>query len=304
LMNMLWAPIPDREKKRRDAEDPYPVTANLRTATMAGGLFAMDRLYFKEMGEYDEEMGVWGGENMELSFRVWMCGGSLVFVPCSKVGHIFRPAHPYDFMGGNADIVTFNYVRSARVWFDDEIEFFYKIRPQFRNLDVGDLTKRHELRKSFKCNNYAWFIKNVYPELPLERDLIGAGRFKNDDGQCMDTRGQDLAFGKPLMIYPCDLNNPPVGQNQNPNMFMMFTKWNTLMGLNYCVDSGFKRAVQFENCHGTGAQHFTYDKLSRKILLQDGRCIEGDITTHEVVTEDCVDNKKSQQWTFEWNYLM
>ena len=48
------------------------------------------------------------------------------------------------------------------MWFDDEIELFYKLRPQFRNLDVGDLSKRYELRKSLKCNNYAWFIKNVY----------------------------------------------------------------------------------------------------------------------------------------------
>ena len=44
LMNMLWAPIPKREKERRQKEDPYPITANLRTASMAGGLFAMNRL--------------------------------------------------------------------------------------------------------------------------------------------------------------------------------------------------------------------------------------------------------------------
>ena len=45
LMNMLWAPIPEREKQRRQKEDPYPITANLKTASMAGGLFAMDRYY-------------------------------------------------------------------------------------------------------------------------------------------------------------------------------------------------------------------------------------------------------------------
>lgn len=37
---------------------------------MAGGLFAIDRKYFYEIGMYDDGLEVWGGENFELSYKV------------------------------------------------------------------------------------------------------------------------------------------------------------------------------------------------------------------------------------------
>jgi len=55
-----------------------------------GALFAMRKDEFWRLGGYDEGLYVWGSENIELALKTWMCGGRIVFVPCSRSGHMFR----------------------------------------------------------------------------------------------------------------------------------------------------------------------------------------------------------------------
>ena len=51
-------------------KDPFETSLPSYVATMAGGLFTINRKYFYELGTYDVGMDVWGAENLEMSFRV------------------------------------------------------------------------------------------------------------------------------------------------------------------------------------------------------------------------------------------
>jgi len=56
-------------------------------------------------------------------------------------------------------------VRAARVWLDEFQDNFFNTRPELKNMDVGNITDRLELRKRLDCKSFRWYLENVYPEL-------------------------------------------------------------------------------------------------------------------------------------------
>ncbi|TRY71908.1 hypothetical protein TCAL_00172 [Tigriopus californicus] len=190
--------VPAKEENRRSHHsEPY------RAPTHAGGLFAIDREWFKELGWYDPGLWVWGGENFELSFKVWMCGGSSVWVPCSRVAHVYRghscsSCHSGSLANkfGGQPTTLRNYKRVIETWFDPEYkEYFYTREPFARMVDMGDISEQLALKRNLKCKSFDWFMKEVaydvfekYPPLPPNKLW---GELKNlANNFCLDTHGR------------------------------------------------------------------------------------------------------------------
>ncbi|MEE6489487.1 hypothetical protein FKM82_015589 [Ascaphus truei] len=197
-----WESLPSSENSRRK-DETYPI----KTPTFAGGLFSISKEYFYHIGSYDEHMEIWGGENIEMSFRVWQCGGQLEILPCAVVGHVFRSKSPHTFPKGTQVIVR-NQVRLAEVWMDDYKEIFYRRNREaaniFRQKSFGDLSKRLDLRQRLQCKNFTWYLNNIYPEIyvPDLNPLI-FGDIQNVGKQmCLDV-GDDNRGDKPLIMYSC-----------------------------------------------------------------------------------------------------
>jgi len=90
--------IAERKKMKYQAERPH-TREPYETPFGPGSLFAIRADEFWRLGGYDEGLFVWGGENTEMAFKIWMCGGRMLMVPCSRVGHMYRQHKEKDGRG-------------------------------------------------------------------------------------------------------------------------------------------------------------------------------------------------------------
>lgn len=189
-------------------EKPDPIASS----SMAGGLFAVSLDFFWHIGGYDEGFEMWGAENVELGFRIWLCGGRLECTPCARTYHIYRQKG----MGYSSPKLSLsvNRLRTAKVWTD---EYFALARlflesTKTSDLDVGNLDKMLVLKENLKCKPFKYFLTEVEKDHKITSidDILLFGEVKSlaphsvsrGYKYCLDTMSHNEA-GETYSVFPC-----------------------------------------------------------------------------------------------------
>nr|XP_053630697.1 putative polypeptide N-acetylgalactosaminyltransferase 9 isoform X5 [Cherax quadricarinatus] len=320
-----WHAIPSKERARHQ----HPAEP-VRSPTMAGGLFSIDKAFFERLGTYDSGFDIWGGENLELSFKTWMCGGTLEIVPCSHVGHIFRKRSPYKWRSG-VNVLKRNSIRLAEVWLDEYKKYYYE-RIGYDLGDFGNVSERKKLRESLGCKSFEWYLENVYPELFVPGDAVASGEVRNmgaGGSTCLDSPARRANLHKAVGLYPChkqggnqihnqrtgqcvdsaakpEDNHKPVGlwpcHGQGGNQYWMLSKEGEIRRDEACMDYAGTDVILYP-CHGSkGNQYWEYNPETNRITHGSSKkCLAISQDRKKLVMEDCNLSESRQKWKFE-NY--
>lgn len=240
-----------------------PEDQNDELPMMLGCAFAINRKLWYDLGAYDEDLIIWGGENFELSFKLWLCGGRLLEVPCSRVAHLLR-YHQIYRENITIDYKTKNFKRIAEVWLGKHKKLVYDQNPtKYNSTDAGNLTRPIMIRDKLKCLPYDYYLHYVAPEMeerypahPRPDFAYGSIASKADLSLCIDTLLRPI--NSPTALYTCHKNR----SNPDHTQFFRLTlnRDIRLLHSESCLDS---YNVGISGCHHKGGnQYWRYYPVS------------------------------------------
>ncbi|XP_059619539.1 putative polypeptide N-acetylgalactosaminyltransferase 13 [Phlebotomus argentipes] len=282
-LRFKWIPRSDEELHTVQDE-----TSSFASPTVYGGIFLISRQWFHQLGGFDSNLEIWGGESLEISLKAWMCGGQVEIAPCSRVGHVFRKKHPYDFPRGSTYTFLRNSKLIAEVWLDEYKHFFYFARPNAQSIKIKDTKDAATLKEKLQCRTFSWYLQTVFHELKLpNEEHIAFGELKHED-RCLSVT-TDNSRQRHIQLANCYSHRET-------------TKWalhNYTGALS--PDSGgcvnvFQSLVILEYCRNSPAQRWLRNG-GNLMHATTGKCLES-LVGPTVAVSACRHGSQSQLWSF------
>ncbi|XP_063061505.1 polypeptide N-acetylgalactosaminyltransferase 17 [Engraulis encrasicolus] len=282
--------------------DEGDTSAPIRTPAMIGCSFVVNREYFGELGLLDSGMDVYGGENIELGIRVWLCGGSMEVLPCSRVAHIARTKKPYH--SNIAFHTRRNALRVAEVWMDEfksHVYLAWNLPMEGHGIDYGDISQRVALRKSMECKNFEWYLDNIYPEMRRYNSTLFYGEIRNNNvtNLCVD---QGEKENHTATLHPCHGWGPQLGRYTKEGHLFLGPLGSTGDDTRCVVDDGVSPSPQLLNCDKiTSLKQKTWNFAQNDAIVNraTGRCLEvvpaNVLFSNMLVLRSCT----GQRWTIK-----
>ncbi|KAM5279577.1 polypeptide N-acetylgalactosaminyltransferase 15 [Ctenodactylus gundi] len=293
-LDFHWEPLPER----RALESPI---SPIRSPVVPGEVVAMDRHYFQNTGAFDPLLSLRGGENLELSFKAWLCGGSVEILPCSRVGHIYRNQDAHAPLDKEATLR--NKIRIAETWLGSFKETFYRHSPEafaLSKTEKPDCTERLQLQRRLACRTFHWFLANIYSELyPSEHRPRFSGKLRNTGlGFCVDCQAEGDILGCPMMLAPCSDSQKQQHLEHSGRKEIHFGSPQHL-----CLDVRQEQVI-LQNCTEEGPaihqQHWDFQENGMIVHILSGKCMEAVVqhNNKNLFLRQC-DGKASQLWQFD-----
>ncbi len=289
-MKFVYKALPQHiQDKRKSDIDPIP------SPVIVGCSHAIERKYFFETGSYDKDMEIWGGENIEHAFRLWMCGGRVEHIPCSRVGHVFKKYLTFSFRDGYYTTVARNFVRIAEVWMDDYKKYFYATQKSLPAIDLDTLAERKKLREKLKCHSFDWYMKNISPEIPIPPDTAKYyGEIKSvfKDKDCLHFD----YINKKFAILICE--------KQDVSLQQLRIDRNGVFAYKNVTINSMSMFYSNQNISLPGKWTFTENKQISTMANGNNVCVKYVVenSTNHVILSKCDIHDQPQQWEFQYEF--
>nr|XP_058930081.1 polypeptide N-acetylgalactosaminyltransferase 11 isoform X3 [Kogia breviceps] len=259
-LHFKWDLVPLSELGGTDG-----ATAPIKSPTMAGGLFAMNRNYFSELGQYDSGMDIWGGENLEISFR--------------EQYFSLRP-----------DLRTRSYGNIS-----ERVELRKKLDCKSFKWYLDNIYPEMQISGPNAKPQQPIFV-NRGPKRPK---VLQRGRLYHlQTHKCLAAQGRPSQKGGLVVLKACDYSDP----NQ---IWIYNEEHELVLNNLLCLDMSETRSSdppRLMKCHGSGgSQQWTFGRNNRLYQVSVGQCLRAvdPLSRRGFVAMAICDGSSSQQWRLE-----
>ena len=228
--------------------------SNFRTPAILGGAFVAKKKFLEEVDYFGRCMVGWGVENLEIGMKTWMCGGELLYVPCSRVLHYAAKRSP--MFHGQRKKADHQYHNDGVLWksfFPDDVlqdlDLVFGVNKHLESCQETIDANKEMLRKNQCIRDYSWMRRNLMPGIESFDGETLIAHTPTTAGQCL-TMEKDKDGIQKLFLESCE--RPKSARNR-----VRLTKWGELRIYDrQCLDWGYD-TIRFGSCHNQGGNQRT-----------------------------------------------